>query len=250
MTIPQNFLSAITPAFAKFGITNPFIQTAILSSIHSESTFVPKSELSYRNTPNDRLRQIFTTRLQSFTEDQLTALKKNDVAFYDAVYGYQTKLGRDNGNTQPGDGFKYRGRGLNQITFKNNYKFYGDRIGVDLVNNPDRLNELPVAAAAAAAFFANGFATAIKNGLMQKKYGVTDLSQVKDRDTAVQIVLQTNAGWGNNIQQGFLATILEKQKKNFDLIADTIMSNPGKTAGIVVTVIGLFFLGRWLLSSN
>lgn len=241
MTIPQNFLAAITPAFAKFGITNPFIQTAILSSIHSESTFVPKSELSYRNTPNDRLRQIFTTRLQLFTEDQLTALKKDDVKFYDAVYGYQTKLGRDNGNTQPGDGFKYRGRGLNQITFKNNYKFYGDKIGIDLVNNPDRLNELPVAALAAAAFFATGFATAIKNGLMKARYGVSDLSQVKDRDTAVGIVLQTNAGWGNNIKQGFLLTIYEKQKKNFDSIASTIKDNPGSTIGVIASVVGAFF---------
>jgi len=42
-----------------------------------------------------------------------------------------------NGNTQKGDGFKYRGRGFVQITWKNNYKRLGDVVGCDLVNRPD-----------------------------------------------------------------------------------------------------------------
>ncbi|HVI55659.1 MAG TPA: hypothetical protein VM621_11510 [Luteibacter sp.] len=44
---------------------------------------------------------------------------------------------RKNGNTEPGDGFRYRGRGFVQITWKNNYKRHGRNLNIDLVANPD-----------------------------------------------------------------------------------------------------------------
>src|SRR6266508_5128265 len=40
------------------------------------------------------------------------------------------------GNTQPGDGKRFKGRGPIQLTGRANYKRYGDLLGLDLINNP------------------------------------------------------------------------------------------------------------------
>lgn len=53
------------------------------------------------------------------------------------VQGSRPALARANGNTTPGDGARYFGRGLAQITWKNNYLRIGKLIGVDLVSHPE-----------------------------------------------------------------------------------------------------------------
>jgi predicted chitinase len=70
------------------------------------------------------------------------------------------------GNTQPGDGFRYRGRGPIQITGRSNYQKYGDLLGIDLIGNPDL---------AATPQFA--FSTA---ALFWKTNGLNELADVED----------------------------------------------------------------------
>jgi putative chitinase len=83
----------------------------------------------------------------------------------------------DLGNTQPGDGSKYRGRGLIQITGRANYAACGEALGLNLITQPELL-ELPQYAAMSAAWF-------------WKQNGLNDLA---DRDQFNTITRRINGG--------------------------------------------------------
>jgi predicted chitinase len=148
-------IAGIGSALAEVGVTNEYAQKAILGNVGKESEFIAKSEDSYANTSNDRIRKIFGSRVAGLTDDQLNEIKKDDSKFFETVYGYQTAKGQELGNKEPGDGFKYRGRGLIQLTGKDNYNRIGKQIGADLVSNPDLVNDPVLAPKIVAAFVKN-----------------------------------------------------------------------------------------------
>ena len=63
---------------------------------------------------------------------------------------YANRMG--NGPIESGEGWKFRGRGLKQLTGKSNHAECGNELGVNLVDNPDLLLE-PTYAARSAAWF-------------------------------------------------------------------------------------------------
>ncbi|WP_256979901.1 glycoside hydrolase family 19 protein [Burkholderia sp. AU17457] len=68
------------------------------------------------------------------------------------------------GNTQPGDGFKFRAGGLIGITGRYNFRVMGQKIGIDLEDNPDQISQPSIAAEVSAQFWTdnalNAFADA------------------------------------------------------------------------------------------
>src|SRR5918999_3412772 len=62
---------------------------------------------------------------------------------------------RDLGNTQPGDGGRFHGRGFIQLTGRSNYRSYGQKLGLPLENQPELALEPEVAARLLASYFAD-----------------------------------------------------------------------------------------------
>lgn len=77
---------------------------------------------------------------------------KNDMIF-DIFYDdqYRTKKYKL-GNTEPGDGSRFKGRGLVQLTGRKNYRDVGNIIGIDLEANPSLVNDPRYAAPVAMAY--------------------------------------------------------------------------------------------------
>lgn len=69
-----------------------------------------------------------------------------------AQAGYEGRI--DLGNTQPGDGKRFMGRGLIQITGRANYQKVSEALGIDFISSPELL-EQPSNAALSAAWFWN-----------------------------------------------------------------------------------------------
>lgn len=165
-------INLIIDKLKQVGITNPIVQAAILGTIGKESGFIPQNEVGYGSTPNNRIRQIFSST-KRLSDAKLNRLKSDDEAFFNYVYGPEG-AGPGLGNTQPGDGYKFRGRGFNQITGRGNYKRYG------FESNPDRLNDAEGAADAMVEFLA--------------KEGSSLNNRFDNVDDAIEFFVSRNAG--------------------------------------------------------
>jgi putative chitinase len=164
----------------KQGVTDPELRAGIAAIAMGESGFSMKPEMGYEHTRNDRIRLIFGSRVNQLSDDQLDALKANEQAFFNLVYGGNFGA-RQLGNTEPGDGYKFRGRGLFQLTGRANYARYGQMIGRDLLTDPDVASDPQVACAVAVAYMRDRYRGNGWEGMKRVVgFSIDDITATKD----------------------------------------------------------------------
>ena len=100
------------------------------------------------------------------------------------------------GNTNPGDGAKYKGRGYIQITGKYNYDQAGKALGLDLVNHPELVEKPEIAAKVAVWYWKTRVANKVdsfkdtQGVTKQINPGLKHLDQRKDKQKAFQIAMR------------------------------------------------------------
>lgn len=117
------FLSALNQAMQMFKINTPARQQAFIAQIaHESGSLLFNSEI-WQPTPAQR------------------------------SYEFPAAKARELGNLKQGDGYRYRGRGLIQLTGRANYRQVGQALGLDLENNPDLVLQPDVSAMVSAYFW-------------------------------------------------------------------------------------------------
>lgn len=209
-------VEVVNQAMDRHEITDKNMRASIQGVIGKECGWVPRNEIPYTNTSNDRIRKIFGKRVSTLSDAEINTIKASPANFWDRVYGPDDPTGASQklGNTQPGDGSKYAGRGFNGITFKagyikmqNLYDKYG-KLGrsIDFVSNPDALNDLDVAAEVAILYFIEN----LKNPKVKSLYGANDPNEFPNKDAALKAVFHTNAGLGNDLSKPIFQETLAK----------------------------------------
>ncbi|MGP2481284.1 glycoside hydrolase family 19 protein [Pantoea eucalypti] len=165
----------IAASLSAFQISTPLRQAHFLAQTGHESAGFLKVEEGLNYSEN-ALTAMFGKRI---TAEQARAYGRNAMHAANqkmiASIIYANRNG--NGDVASGDGYRYRGRGLIQITGKANYAALLKQLGADVVANPDLLLGYRFAAMSAAAWWKN-------NGL----------NELADSDDVIRITRIINGG--------------------------------------------------------
>lgn len=143
----------ISASMAAFGITTGLRQAHFLAQVGHESAGFTKTEEGLNYSEN-ALTAMFGKRItpaQANAYGRNAAHPANQKMIASIIYANRN----GNGDVASGDGFRYRGRGLIQITGKANYAALNGQLSADVVANPDLLKEPMQAAMSAAAWWKN-----------------------------------------------------------------------------------------------
>lgn len=142
MSLAAKWYPHLLETIAAYHIDTPARQAAFVAQIGHESGGFARVSESF-NYSVDGLAATFPRSRISLEDCRRLGRKPNEksVPLERQVQIAQLVYGGRYGNNTLGDGYLYRGRGLKQITFLDNYRQCGRDLGLDLVTFPDQLLE-------------------------------------------------------------------------------------------------------------
>ncbi|WP_130872437.1 glycoside hydrolase family 19 protein [Pseudomonas bubulae] len=144
------FVPVLNAAMNRYQIVGLKRVAAFIAQVGHESGQLTRL-VENLNYSADVLRKTWPSR---FDVELAKAVARKPEQIANIAYGNRM------GNTVPGDGWRYRGRGLIQVTGKNNYRACGEVLGLDLIAQPELLEKPQHASMSAAWFWAtNGLNT-------------------------------------------------------------------------------------------
>ena len=138
------FVPVLNAAMSRYQIVGTKRIAAFIAQVGHESSHLVRL-VENLNYSADALRKTWPSR---FDVNLANDAARNPEQIANIAYGNRM------GNSAPGDGWKYRGRGLIQITGKNNYRACGEALGLDLIMQPELLEKPQYACMSAAWFWA------------------------------------------------------------------------------------------------
>ncbi|WP_034947356.1 glycoside hydrolase family 19 protein [Erwinia oleae] len=159
-------------AMQEFFISTPQDQAMFLAQVGHESSGFTRLIESFNYSVaglsefvrSGRITQKQANRLGRHSDEPALPFKRQQ-AIANTVYADRY------GNNELMDGWNYRGRGLIQITFKDNYHHCGDALDIDLVHHPDLLEQDEAAARSAAWYFTS-------HGCLDYSGDITRITQI------------------------------------------------------------------------
>lgn len=146
-TAARTFAAPLSRACERYAITTPARIGGFIGQLMIESGGFTRVEENLFYTTPSRLVAIWPSRFGPGKRNP-AAYVRNPKALANAVYS--GKIG--NGDEASGDGWRFRGRGLKQLTGRANYALAGERLGRPYEQQPD-LVALPEDSALTAAWF-------------------------------------------------------------------------------------------------
>ena len=164
----------LNQVFVKYDIGTPKRQAAFIGQCAVESANFTRLQENLKYSAQ-RLTQVWPSRFPSI--EAATPYANNPEKLANFVYAGRM------GNLQDGDGWQFHGRGLIQLTGRENYANCGSGVGVDLIDNPDLLLTPKYAALSAGWFWnkkgLNALADTQEYGTMTRRIngGLTGLEE-------------------------------------------------------------------------